>query len=136
MATTTTHSLLTIRTPQLAAFKPELERQFVQRVCDWLADQDRDGRMALSPEALTERVVSCVRRARRYGFASKREVSLFVALDWRLGFEFERMAEYAWTQALLTQTGLTPVTRLYRIECRLERLAQVAADHLKDGQDA
>ena len=136
MATTKTFSPLTIRTPQFEAFRPELERQFVQRVCDWIADQHRNDSVAMSREVLTERVASCIRRARSYGFNGKREVSLFVALDWRLGFEFERTAAFAWTQALLTQQGLTPVTRLYRIECRLERLAQVAADNLKDGQDA
>lgn len=132
----TIHPPLTIRATQLEAFRPELEQQFIDLVCAWIADRHPDPSASMSPDQRAERVASCVRRAKGYGFRSKRDISLFVALDWRLGFEFERTPALAWAQALLAHEGLSPATRLHRVECRLERLAQVAADNLRDETDA
>ena len=126
--------MLIIRQQQMEAFRHTLEQQYVLRLINWIASEypplaaGPDG-----PAALERRVRAAYARCRRYGFKRKRDVARFVAFDAKLGAEFENQPGNEWMRALLAHEGLSPVTRLYRLECRLERLAAMAASRVEDG---
>lgn len=122
--------MLIIRQQQIASFRPELERAFIQRVADWV-EQRHPGAAAVR-DVLEERIVAAYHRARGYSMTSRRDVALFVDLDMRLGPAFELQPENAWMKGILGNVGLSGPTRIYRIECRLERLAAVAASRGED----
>jgi len=118
--------MLVIRRQQLAALRPELERHFASRLCNWAEARHPELVSMAGRSALEDRIAGCMVRARRYAFRSRRDVALFVDMDLRLGPMFEDAPGNEWMKTLLGSTGLTPATRLFRIECRLERLAALS----------
>lgn len=132
-----TSPLLIVRTQQLEALRPALERQFIERLADWLAPGADAQGAPLTRAALEARVAAGVDRARGHGFKLKRDVARFVALDFQWGPNFEDQPGNAWMRDMLAQQGLSPATRLYRMECRVARLAAVAAERAaEDKADA
>lgn len=128
--------MLIIRQAQLAALRPALEHEFDAVLAAWV--QDRYPQLASGPPpgALAERVAACGGRARQLGFTLKRDLAKFVDMDMRLGPAFETAPGQAWMAALLADTGLSPASRLFRIESRLERLAAVALDAALETENA
>jgi len=125
--------MLTIRQQQIEAFRPSLESQFLMRVVRWIAGKypvlaaGPDG-----PAELERRVRAAYARGRRYGFRTKRDAARFVEFDAKLGEDFEKQPGNEWMRPILTHEGLSAATRLYRVECRLERLAAMATLNAED----
>ncbi len=128
--------MLIIRQAQLVALRPALEQAFDAALADWVQDRYPEVALGLPPGALAQRVSACTARARRLGFTLKRDLARFVDMDLRLGPDFEAAPRQAWMAALLANTGLSPASRLFRIESRLERLAAVARDAALEPDDA
>jgi hypothetical protein len=120
--------MLIIRQQQLAAFRPGLEAQFILRLTDWAQSTYPELASELGRDGLELRVKSAYHRAKRYSMTSRRDVAKFAQLDLRLGAEFENAPGNDWMKKILETRGLSGPTKVYRIECRLERLAEIAAE--------
>ena len=128
--------MLTVRRAQLTAMRPELEQAFEALLVDWAVDRQLLFSLQLGRAALVLRVADAMARARRFGFANKRDLARFLDLDLRLGPTFECSADQDWMSTLLARTDLTPATRLFRLESRLERLAKMASEIDQENPDA
>lgn len=123
-----TSPLLIVRTQQLQALRPALEQQFVERVAHWISAWQGEAGAPVARQALEARVAACIDHARSLGFERKRDIARFVALDFEHGGGADGPPRMAWIGELLRQRGLSPATRLHRIDCRLKRLADLAAE--------
>ena len=128
--------MLTVRREQLTAMRPLLEQEFESLLVDWAVDRQLLFGLQLGRPTLVLRVADAMARARRFGFANKRDLARFLDLDLRLGPAFECSADRDWMTTLLAKTDLTPVTRLFRLESRLERLAKMASEIEQEKPDA
>jgi hypothetical protein len=128
--------LLTVRRPQIEAFLPGFERAFIERLVSWVEGGHPELATTLGHDGVEERVAGAYKRSREYGFTTRRDCARFVEFDIRLGADFENKPGNEWMKALLETTGLSAPTRLYRIECRIERLAAMAAATDKEEKDA
>ncbi len=133
MATT---PLLIVRTQQLVALRPALEQQFVERVARWISAWQAEAGEPMARQALEDRVAGCIERARALGFERKRDIARFVALDFEHGSGAGATPRTAWIGELLQQRGLSPATRLHRIDCRLQRLAALAEEPAEPAESA
>lgn len=128
--------MLIIRQAQLTALRPALEQAFDAVLTDWIEGRYPSLALGLPAGALALRVAACTGRARPLGFTLKRDLARFVDMDMRLGPDFEAAPGQTWMAAILANTGLSPASRLFRIESRLERLAAVAHDAALEAEDA
>src|SRR4051812_38011638 len=101
--------MLVIREAQMAAFRADRERRFVEAVEARLVEEQPRQVADLPRALLRARVQEAVSQARAYGFVAQSSAFRFVVLTFAVGPRFDA---HPWIQRLLSDPSSTPEARL------------------------
>jgi hypothetical protein len=101
--------MLVIRRVQLDAFSQKKKDRFVDRILEHLQSKYPESLENLSRQTIRERIHVGLKKARQYGFASKRDLSVFVSLMFTIAPNFDQQSLI---QECLTDEEVAGVNRL------------------------
>lgn len=101
--------MLVIRQVQLDAFSQKKKDRFVDRILEHLQSKYPESLENLSRQTIRERIHIGLKKARQYGFASKRDLSVFVSLMFTIAPNFDQQSLI---QECLTDEEVAGVNRL------------------------
>jgi hypothetical protein len=125
-------TMLVIRQGQMHVFGVDSRARFEQGIAwHFLKTYPRECRQAGGPDAVAKLVAAAVERALHLGFTAQEQVSLFVALRFILGIDFDRDPQIPWAGQMLHGRKIrNPSLRINAIYDRmLEYLGETAGDH-------
>lgn len=100
-------------------------RLYVDRVIDHVDAQFPETCASLGPAAIRARVVASIERGRQRGFASERDLCLFVDLGFMLGPQFDVDPALPWASATIENDLLPDPSD------RMDELYERALEHLR-----
>jgi hypothetical protein len=123
--------MLVIRQGQMHVFDVDSRARFEQGiVLHFLKTYPRECRQAGGPEPVSRLVAAAVERSVAFGFTAKDQVSLFVALRFILGIDFDLDPQVPWAGQMLKSRKIrNPSLRINAIyDHMLEYLGKTAGD--------
>lgn len=121
--------MILIRQSQMQVFEAESKSRFEQDlVWHFLNTYPRECRQAGGPEAVGNLVSDALERASVYGFKSRAQVSLFVALRFILGRDFDKDPQIPWAGQLLSSRSIpNPSLRINAVYDQMLEYLQATA---------
>jgi hypothetical protein len=99
--------MFTIRKEQAEAYRAEMMNSFEQRAVAHLREHLPELTARSSDPELTERIRSCVPRARAHGLTTETQIAHFVNVTLLAGQDFDRDPSHPWASDVLENSRLT-----------------------------
>ena len=97
--------MLVIRAAQMEILAEPMLRDFIDGLAVRLARKLPDRCRALGGEALKALIERSIKKGRRYGIVTEKDVAILAELMLELPADFEKTPEFAWTRPVLEQRG-------------------------------
>jgi len=107
--------MLTIRNSQMRVITAPKIEAFVERVRHHLAKCFPDAYRAIGGGAMAAHIRHGIERATRYGFASQREIVLYINLMFVFGSDFDKDPDFPWAADILDDNTLPQSQRMEKL---------------------
>jgi hypothetical protein len=115
--------MLIIRKEQVAVFRAEARRRFVDRMCAYIAAEHPAPYQAMGDHGIQQLVQKCIEKAASHGIEREGPTAVLIELMLEYGERLERSPERAWAEKILANAELPDSVKVAAVRDRFAAVA-------------